>query len=350
MKLELLTRLGSFCFGSFSVFRADKKFWGKKLPQTSGKDKMNDRTRDLENELVSRLKTFGHLYDQQAEGLHAATDLLEQMVKGGIHILRLLVVEAGQVATCLLGGFSGGIYGTISALVWSNGHGKDVTFGFVGSILGGVVGGALGGAICGAVTIWPKLAGSPDRDFASDTAWLFGFAAGGVAGGAIGGPLGATGGALGGLLGACWAIQLALNSGRSVARMVLERLKITVMPVDEPVSDDLTGCLGDFRTSVKPLQEELRYIQVICDQMVSHQHVHAIATHTAASLDAQAKMEALLVKARRADCLFEMVSAMLAVAQLCRNINEELEGLRRSVETFSPQLSGTPEDPPSALD
>lgn len=305
---------------------------------------MNDRTEDLEKELVSRLKTFGHLYDQQAEDLHAASDALEQMVKSGSHILRSLVVEAGQAATCLLGGFSGGIYGTISALVWSDGHAEDLTFGFVGSILGGVVGGALGGAISGAVTIWPKLAGGPDRDVGSDMAWLFGLAAGGVAGGAIGGPLGATGGALGGVLGAFWAVQCAINSGRSVVGMFFQRFKNTESNLDKPVSDDMTRSLGDFRKSVKPLQVQLKYIQVICDKMASHHHVHAIATPTAASLDAQAMMEALILKARRTDCLFEMVSAMLAVAKLSRNINEELKGLRRSVETFSPQLSGTPED------
>lgn len=337
----MLTLLGSFCFGSFSVFRTDKKIQGKS-PQR--KDKMNDRTKGLEKELVSRLKTFGRLYDQQAENLHAASDVLERVVKSSSHILRSLVVEAGQAATCLLGGFSGGIYGTISALVWSDGHAEDLTFGFVGSILGGVVGGALGGAISGAVTIWPKLAGRPDRDVASDMAWLFGLAAGGVAAGAIGGPLGATGGALGGVLGAFWAVQYAINSGRSVVGMFLQRFKNTESNLDKPVSEDMTRCLGDFRKSLKPLQVQLKYIQVICDKMASHHHMHAIATQTAASLDAQAKMEALIVKARRTDCLFEMVSAMLAVAELSRNINEELKGLRRSVETFSLQLSGTPED------
>lgn len=104
VELQLLTLLGSFCFGSFSVFRTDKTFWGKspQLCSTSGKDKMNDRTKDLEKELVSRLKTFGRLYDQQAENLHAASDVLERMVKSASHILRSLVVEAGQAATCLL--------------------------------------------------------------------------------------------------------------------------------------------------------------------------------------------------------------------------------------------------------
>lgn len=141
---------------------------------TTGKDKMDNRTEELEMELVSSLETFGRLYDQKVECLHRVSYILEQMAASVYHDLCM-----AKTVTCLFGGFSGGIFGTISALVWSDGHAEDVTFGIIGSILGGVAGGALGGAISGAGTILSKLAGGPVRDVTSETAGLFGFAAGG---------------------------------------------------------------------------------------------------------------------------------------------------------------------------
>lgn len=88
-----------------------------------------------------------------------------------------LLVEAGKVVTCFLGGFSGGIFGPMSALVWSDGHAEDVTFGIIGSILGGVAGEALGGPIS-ATAILSKPTGDPVSGVTSKTACLFGFAAG----------------------------------------------------------------------------------------------------------------------------------------------------------------------------
>lgn len=340
--MELLTQLGSFCFDSLSVFHADEKFWENLLDSAARPAKtedMNNTTKELENELVWSLKTFGRLYDQQVQLLHTASDGLEQVAASFGHSFRFTMVEAGKTLGYLLGGFSGGIYGTISALVWSEGHAEDVTFGFLGSILGGVAGGALGGAISSLVTILSNLAGVPVGDGTSGRAWLFGFAAGGVAGGAIGGPLGAKGGALGGALGAFFALQCARDVMIFV-RHVLERLKGMETPLTKPVSDGLSHCLGDFRECAKPLLPQLKHIQIICKKMASHHHhVHAVATQTAASLDALAKMEAV---ARRTSCLLELVVGVLAAAQLSRRFNTELEGLRRSVETFPHQLSGIP--------
>lgn len=341
--MELLTQLGSFCFDSFSFLSRRRKVLGEssRLGSTTGEDEdMSNTTKELENELVWSLKTFGRLYDQQVQLLHTASDGLEQVAASFGHSFHFLMVEAGKTFGYLLGGFSGGIYGTISALVWSEGHAEDVTFGFLGSILGGAAGGALGGAIGSSVTILSKVTGVPVGDGTSSRAWLFGFAAGGVAGGAIGGPLGAKGGALGGALGAFWALQCARDVVVIFVRHVLERSKGTETPLSKPVSDGLPRCLGDFRECAKPLLPQLKHIQIICKKMASHHHqVHAVATQTAASLDALAKMEAV---ARRTSCLLELVAGVLAAAQLSRKFNTELEGLRRSVETFPHQLSRTP--------
>lgn len=306
---------------------------------------MNNTTKELENQLVGTLTTFGRLYDQQAQLLHTAVDGLEQMAASSIHSFRLLVVEAGKTVSCLLGGFSGGIYGGISALVWSEGHAEDVTDCILGSILGGVAGGALGGAISGAVTISSNLAGGQAGDVTSGRAWLFGFAVGGVTGGAMGGPLGATGGALGGVLGAFWAVRCARALVLSFVRHYLEGSKARETPLDKPVSDGLPRCLGDFRESVKPLLEHLKYIQLICNKMASHHHhhhVHAVATQTAASLDALDKMEAATAKARRTSCGLELVAGVIEAVQLSRTFTTQLEGLRRSVETFPHRLGGSP--------
>lgn len=300
---------------------------------------MDNRTEELEMELVSSLETFGRLYDQKAECLHRVSYILEQMAASVYHDLCFVA----KTVACLFGGFSGGIFGTISALVWSDGHAEDVTFGIIGSILGGVAGGALGGAISGAGTILSKLAGGPVRDVTSETAGLFGFAAGGVVGGAIGGPLGSTGGALGGVLGAFWAVQCAINPDGIVVRRVLDRIKNTETPLDKPVYDDMARCLRDFRNSIRLLMEQLKYIQIICNKLASDHHVHAIATQSAVSLDALAKMEVVIAKAW-GNGMFELDSGVLAAAKLSRNVNKTLEGLRRSVETFLLQLNRTPED------
>lgn len=341
-KAETADSAPLFLLYSLSLFHTDKKFWGK-ITSTS-EDKMKDTTEELERELVRSLQTLGRLYDQQAAPLQTASDALGQVVASVCHSFCFLVVGAGKAAACLLGGFSGGIFGSISALVWSDGRAGGLASGFLGSLLGGVAGGALGGTISSAVTILSKVAGAPVGDVTSDKAWLFGFAAGGVAGGAIGGPLGATGGALGGVLGAFWAVQCTVNPDLSIVRRVLERFKTTERRLGRPVSPDVTRCLGDFREAVKPLLEQLKYIQILSDKLASLHHVHAVATQTAAILDALVKMEAVIAEARRTDCLFELVSGVLAAAELSRNIKKELEGLRRSVETFPHQLSGTPED------
>lgn len=309
---------------------------------------MNDRTEELETELVLSLKTFGRLYDQQAELLNSASDGLEQTAASVCHSFGFLVAEVGKAVTCLLGGFSGGIFGTISALVWSEGHAEDLTFGIVGSILGGVAGGALGGAISGAVTILSKLARVPVRDVNSEMAWLFGFAVGGVAGGAFGGPLGATGGAMGGVLGAFCAVQCAVNANLRALGSVLAGLKHAETRWDKSLSDGMRCCLGDFRESLKPLLEQLKNIQTVCRKMAPHHHhVHTIDTQAAASLEAAAKMEAEIGKAGRTSSLFELVSGVTAAANLSKSINKELKGLRRKVETFPHPPSRTPEGLPT---
>lgn len=269
---------------------------------------MDDRRKELEQELVSSLKTFGRLYDQKVEPLHPVSDVLELTEASVCSSFRCRVIAVA----CLLGGLSGGIFSTICEFAWGFSRAEDE---ILGSIFGGVAGGALGTAMC-ALPILLRLVRSPVRDVNSSTAWLIACAAGGAAGAVIGGILGAKGGALGGVFGALWAVH---------------------------VSDDMKH-LGDVRDSGQPLLEQLKSIQIICDKLAPHHHVPPQHIQAAASLDALAKREEVIVVALSTTYLSELVSGVLAAAALSRNVTKELEELRRSLETFLRQLSGTSED------
>lgn len=255
--------------------------------------------------------------------------------------ISFLVAEVQKTVGCLLGGFSGGIFGTAFALVWSDSGAEDVALGVVGSILGGVVGGALGGAaVSAAVTSFGDLTRRPIYDVRKDTVWLLSFATGGVAGGAIGGPLGATCGALGAMLGAFWVVKCTIPAN-VVAQAAYKSKKICL---DKPTRHVIACHLRDFQGIVKPLLDQLKHTQLICDKMASRQYTHAIATQTAACLDSAAKMEALLEKTRWTSSPSELVFEMVALAELSRNVNQELEEMRKGVETYLHQPRGDPED------
>lgn len=298
---------------------------------------------ELDAELVSSLKTFGRLYDERAKLLSTSSD---KLVLTATHLSQsfcFTVVEAGKSIGCHLGGFSGGIFGAICALVWSDGSGEDATLGIVGSILGGVAGGALGGAVSFAVSILGNLTERPVYDVTRETTWLFGFAAGGVVGGAVGGPLGATGGAVGSVLGAFLAVKCTTDLGLHNIRSILQNCKTKTTHLDKP-PHVITRHFRDFQENVKPLLDQLKHAQLICHKMASGRHTHAISTQTAASLDSAAKMEAALEKVRWTSSPFELVFYLLAGAKLSTDVNKELEEMRRRVETFLPQQSRNPKE------
>lgn len=294
---------------------------------------------ELDAKLASSLKTFGHLYDERAELLFTTLDKFVPTVTLLCQNVRFIVGQLGKAFGCLLGAFSGGIFGTASALVWSDSGAEDVTLGVVGGILGGVAGGALGGAV-GVAVSW-DISRHPVFDVSTDTAWLFGFAAGGVAGGAIGGPVGATGGTLGGVLGALWAVKYANELHKNIIRFIAENYQREETRLDQPTHHAITRHLQDFRGAVKPLLDQLKHTQLICGQMTSCQHTHAIASQVAASLDSAAKMEAVIEKAHRTSSPLELIFYMVAGAELSRNVNKELEEMRKGAERF---LRGDPED------
>lgn len=299
---------------------------------------------ELDAKLASSLETFGRLYDERAELLSTTLDKYVTTVTSLCQDLRFAVVKLGKAFGCLLGAFSGGIYGTASALVWSDSSAEDVTLGVVGGILGGVAGGALGGVVGVAVTVSWELSRHPVYDVGKDTAWLFGFAAGGVAGGAIGGPVGATGGVLGGVLGALWAVKYANHLHRNIIRFGVENYQREKTRLDQPTHHANSRHLRDFWEAVKPLLDQLKHTQLICGKMASCQHTHAIASQTAASLDSAAKMEVAIELARRTSSPLELIFYMAAGAELSRNVNKELEEMRKGAERFLHQLRGDPED------
>lgn len=287
---------------------------------------------ELDAELVSSLKTFGLLYDERAKLLSTSSDKLV-----------LTATHLSQSIGCHLGGFSGGIFGAICALVWNDGSGEDATLGVVGSILGGVAGGALGGAVSFAGSILGNLTERPVYDVTRETAWLIGFAAGGVVGGAVGGPLGATGGAVGSVLGAFLAVKCATDLGLNNNRSILQNCKTKTTHLDKP-NHIITRHFREFQGNVKPLLDQLKHAQLICHKMASGRHTHAISTQTAASLDSAAKMEAALEKARWTSSPFELFFYLLAGAKFSTDVNKELEEMRRRVETFLPQQSRNPKE------
>lgn len=299
----------------------------------------------MDGRLASSLKTFGQLYDERAELLSTTSDKLVLTATWLCQNFRFAVVELGKNLGCLLGGFSGGIFGAASALVWSESGAEDVTLGVVGGILGGVAGGALGGAVGVVATVSWELSKHPVYDVGKEAAWLFGFAAGGVAGGAIGGPVGATGGALGGVLGALWVVKFANQLHTKMIRFVVEDYQREKRRVDQPAHHEITRHLRDFRGAVKPLLNQLKQTRLICGEMASRQHAHAIASQAAASLDSAAKMEAAIEKARRTTSPLELILLMVAGAELSKNVNKELEEMRKEAEKFLQQLRGDPEDP-----
>lgn len=299
---------------------------------------------ELDAKIASSLETFGRLYDERAELLSTTLDKFVPTVTSLCQNLRFNVVEFGKAFGCLWGGFSGGIYGTASALVWSDSGAEDVTLAVVGGILGGVAGGALGGAVGVAVTVSWELSRHPVYDVGKDTAWLFGFAAGGVTGGAIGGPLGATGGALGGVLGALWAVKYANEQQMNIIRFAVEDYQREKSRLDQPTHHAITRNLRDFRAAIKPLLDQLKHTQLICGKMASCQHTHAIASQAATSLDSAAKMEAALEKARRTSSPLELILYTVKGATLSKNVNKELEEMRKGAERFLHQLRGDPED------
>lgn len=303
----------------------------------------------LDARLASSLKTFGQLYDERAELLSTTSDKLVLTATCLCQNFRFAVVEFGKNLGCLLGGFSGGIFGTASALVWSESGAEDVTLGVVGGILGGVAGGALGGAVGVVATVSWELSRHPVYDVGKEAAWLFGFAAGGVAGGvaggAIGGPVGATGGALGGVLGALWVVKYANQPHKKIIRFVVEDYQRKKRRLDQPAHHEITSHLRDFRGAVKPLLNQLKQTRLICGEMASRRHTHAIASQAAASLDSAAKMEVAIEKARRTTSPLELILFMVAGAELSKNVNKELEEMRKEAEKFLQQLRGDPEDP-----
>lgn len=333
----------------------DKRIWGNRVDSATRpsfsvvfytEHEMTTRTTvitELDAKLASSLKTFGQLYDERAEFLSTTLDKFVPKVTSLCQNLRFTVVSLGKALGCLFGGFSGGIFGTASALVWSDSGAEDVTLGVVGGILGGVAGGALGGAVGVVVTVSWELSRHPVYDVGKDTAWLFGFAAGGVAGGAIGGPVGATGGALGGVLGALWAVKYANRLHMNIIRFAVEDVQREKRRLDQP-SHAITRHLQDFRGAVKPLLNQLKQTQLICGEMASHQHTHAIASQATASLDSAAKMEAAIEKARRTSSPCELILYVVAGAELSKNLNKELEEMRKEAERFLHQLRGDPED------
>lgn len=294
--------------------------------------------------LASSLNMFGRLYDKRTELLSTTSDKLVLTATSLCQNFRLTVRKFGKTFGCVLGGFSGGIFGMASALVWSDSGAEDVTLGVVGGILGGVAGGALGGAVGVTVTLSWELSRHPVYDVGKDTAWLFGLAAGGVAGGAIGGPVGATGGALGGVLGALWVVKYANQPKRNIIRLVVEDYKSRKTRLDRPTHHAITRHLQDFRGAVKPLLDQLKQTQLICGEMASCQHTHAITSQAAASLDSAARMEAAIEKARRTSSPLELILYMVAGAELSRNVNKELEEMRKGAERFLQQLREDPED------
>lgn len=299
----------------------------------------------LDVRLASSLKMFGHLYDERAELLSTTLDKFVPKVALLCQQLRFTVVEFGKVFGFLLGGFSGGIFGTASALVWSDSGAEDVTLGVVGGIVGGVAGGALGGAVGVAATFSWKLSGHPvGGDVGRDTAWLFGFAAGGVAGGAIGGAAGATGGALGGVLGALWVVKYANQLHTNIIRFAVEYYQSKKTRLDQPTHHAIIRHLREFRGAVEPLLDQLKRTQLICGQMASCQHTHAIASQAATSLESAAKMEAAIEKARRTSSPLELIFYMVSGTELSKNVNKELEEMRKEAERFLHQLRGDPED------
>lgn len=294
---------------------------------------------DLTENLRASLKTFVQLYDQRKDDLQGAYELFvraaaqankSQEVLEDCLAQTLFIVFGGALGT-LIGGVTGGIWGSLGAVgattyarFFGNINVAGAAVGIGGSVMGGVVGGVFSGFIGGSAEVAVLTTGREIHGMVSNALWFaIGFATGGAIGSTLGGSVGAVGGAVGGGFGAWHATRATVYLVGKVTDLSKKDLKGKQMKKTDTVQK--SG--ADFSACIKPLVNELKTVQRICDQMASDETVKGVADQIVKTLTTVTEMEKSVSNSQT-----EFRSCVKEAGSQCKKVQEELQRMREEVE------------------